>query len=127
MQNRAILKNYLEDSDLSGQEWSEGEGITVIASQAPPLETPPTTTTTTTTPRWGRLGVERWWGVSDCRSCGLWLLRLYDAPLFVSRSSHCHSKSQTTQAVNNKRGTENKKSHFETGRKGKTQTLLVPG
>lgn len=32
--------NNLEASDLSWQEWSEGEGITVIASQAPPLEIP---------------------------------------------------------------------------------------
>lgn len=32
--------NKLEDSDLSWQDWFEGEGITVIASEAPPLEIP---------------------------------------------------------------------------------------
>lgn len=41
--------NKLEDSDLSWQDWFEGEGITVIASEAPPLEIP-------YPPHWGRLG-----------------------------------------------------------------------
>lgn len=42
MQNSVTLKkkNKLEDSDWSWQDWFEGEGITVIASEAPPLEIP---------------------------------------------------------------------------------------
>ena len=68
--------NKLEDSDLSWQDWFEGEGITVIASEAPPLEIPQPPLPPPVGADWGGQGV--------CRSCGLWLLRLYDALLYTA-------------------------------------------
>lgn len=92
---RYLNMNNWETSDLSWQEWSEGEGITVIASQTQPLVSPPPLSPL----NGGRLG--RMGGV--CQSCGLRLLRVCDALLYRALCltlTHCRWTSHAHVALN---------------------------
>lgn len=100
------IMNNLETNDLSWQEWSEDEGITVIASQAPLSEIP-----------WPHIWADLGGGGVYC-SCGLWLLRLYDALLYTALCFHTTQPLQLNCSHKDepRRGTENNMSQSKTRR-----------